>query len=67
MSRIPPQFAFRTIVINKPIVGNRQQIEQSNHDNLSDAWTRREAALKRGTTKKVEVVMVIDESIPGGK
>jgi hypothetical protein len=64
MSRIP-SLPFRTVVTHRPAVGNQQKIEQSNHTNLSEAFSRRDAALKRGTTKKVEVVVVIDESIPG--
>lgn len=64
MSRIP-SFPFRTVVTNKPVGDRPPQIEQHNYTSLAGAIVYRDIALRRQKTKKVEVVMVIDESTPG--
>jgi hypothetical protein len=42
--------------------GNTEQTEQHNYANLPGAMAYRDTALKRPNTKKVEVVLVLDEA-----
>lgn len=65
MARVPA-YPYRTIttVMNGPS-GTQQRVEQHNYTNLPGAWAARDIALRKRNTKKVEVVMVLDESTPG--
>lgn len=62
MSRVP-SCPFRCIV-TRQIANGEQKTEQHNHATLVEAWADREVRLQKTSTKKVEVVMVIDESTP---
>lgn len=64
MSRIPPGFPFRTVVTKKPNGDRQPQIEQHNYTNLAGAMAYRDIALRRPNTRKVEIIMVLDESTP---
>lgn len=65
MSRIP-SYAYRVAVIKKPVgLVNSQQVENHNYTNLAGAIAYRDIALRRSNTKRVEVLMVLDESSPG--
>ena len=60
-----PKLAFRCFVTKKPLgQGGPPQFEQHNYENLPGAWAYRDIALKRPNTKKVEILLVIDESTP---
>jgi hypothetical protein len=60
MARVPA-YAFRCTV-TKTGPRNTQQTEQHNYTNLPSAMSYRDTALKRPNTKKVEVVLVLDEA-----
>lgn len=66
MSRIP-NFPFRCIVYKKPMAGSQHVPPAENHNyaNLAGAIAYRAIALRRPQTKRVEVIMVMDESSPG--
>lgn len=64
MSRIP-FYPFRTVVIKRPVGEGQPQVENHNYQNLAGAIAYRDIALRRPNTKRVEVVMVLDESTPG--
>jgi hypothetical protein len=59
MARVPA-YAFRCTV-TKTGPRNTQQTEQHNYTNLPSAMSYRDTALKRPNTKKVELVLVLDE------
>lgn len=63
MARVP-SLPYRTIVTKKAVNGI-PQFEQHNYESLPGAWAYRDTALRRPNTKKVEIVMVLDESTPG--
>lgn len=64
MSRIP-SYPFRCVVYRKPIVGGSYPpAENHNYANLAGAIAYREIALRKGTTRKVEIVVIMDESSP---
>lgn len=65
MSRIPPKAAFRVIVYIR--AGERQWMESHNYDNLAGAMAYRNIALCKKFTRKVETLMVLDESSPNHK
>lgn len=60
MSRIP-QYAYR-VVTHVELVRGRRTIEQHNYNNLAGAIAYRDIVLRRPTTKKVEVLVVLDET-----
>lgn len=62
MSRVP-SYPFRVIVAVK--LGESLRTETHNYQNLASALAYRTIALGKRLTKRVEVVMVIDESTPG--
>ena len=61
MSRIP-LYAYRVVVHVELAGGNRRQ-EQHNYSSLAGAVAYREIALRKRHTKKVEILMVIDETV----
>lgn len=63
MARVPA-YPYRVIVYRKPIGANAPQIENHNYTDLPGAMTYRGIALSKHTTKRVETVMVLDESTP---
>lgn len=63
MSRIPT-YPFR-VVVTKVVGANQQLIENHNYTNLAGAIAYRDIALRKRMTKRVEVMMVLDESTPG--
>lgn len=65
MSRIP-SFPYRCVVYRKPLAGGsaRPVPENHNYTNLAGAIAYREIALRKGSTHKVEIIMVMDESTP---
>ena len=65
MSRIP-SFPFRVMVTKKPMHGSTvlPPIENHNYESLAGAISYRDTALCRPNTRKVEVVMVLDETTP---
>lgn len=64
MSRVP-SYPFRCIVHRKPMSGGAMpQPENHNYTNLAGAIAYRDIALRKGNTRKVEIVMVMDESTP---
>jgi hypothetical protein len=48
--------------VTKTGPGDTQQTEQHNYTNLPGAMTYRDTALRQPNTKKVEVVLVLDET-----
>lgn len=64
MSRIP-SFPFRCVITRKPVGDNQPAIETHNYSNLAGAIAYRDIALRKQSTKRVEVVAVLDESTPG--
>lgn len=62
MARIPT-YAYR-VVVTRRAAGDTQQIETHNYTSLPGAWAYRDTALRRMGTRKVEVMMVLDESTP---
>lgn len=63
MSRIP-NFPFRCIVTKKAVGTAQPQQENHNYTNFAGAVAYREIALRKQNTKKVEIVMVMDETTP---
>jgi hypothetical protein len=63
MARVPA-YPYRVVVYRKPIGANPPQIENHNYTDLPGAIAYRSIALGKHTTKRVEVVMVLDESTP---
>lgn len=63
MARIPA-LPYRVVVTRKPVGANQQQMENHNYPDLPSAMCYRDIALRKHTTRKVEVVMVLDESTP---
>lgn len=64
MARVPA-LPYRVLVYNKPTAGQPHgQMETHNYPNLPGAWTYREIALRRQKTRKVEIIMVLDEATP---
>lgn len=61
MSQVP-KYAFRVQVIRRN--GPDLHAESHNYENLAGALARREIELTRAGTRKVEVMMVLDESVP---
>lgn len=62
MSRVP-SYPFRCVTTRILANGN-QQIEQRNYATLPGAWAMRDIQLAKKTTRKVEIVQVLDESTP---
>jgi hypothetical protein len=65
MSRVPT-YPFR-VVVTKMVGTNQQLIENHNYTSLAGAIAYREIALRKRMTKRVEVLMVLDESTPSHK
>lgn len=63
MARVPA-LPYRVIVTRNPVGDRMPQIENHNYPDLPGAMTYRDIALRKMTTRKVEVVMVLDESTP---
>lgn len=63
MARIPA-LAYRVLVSKHPVGAALPAIEQHSYDSLPGAWAYRDIALRRRNTRKVEVVLVLDESTP---
>jgi len=65
MSRIP-NFPFRVVITKKPMTGSTQlpPVENHNYESLAGAIAYRDTALRRPNTRKIEVVMVLDETTP---
>jgi hypothetical protein len=65
MSRLPT-FPYRCVVFKKPMSGSHQMPPPENHNyqNLAGAIAYRAIALRRPSTKRVEIIMVLDESTP---
>jgi hypothetical protein len=61
MARVPA-LPYRVLVT--VTVGTGVRIEQHNATDLPGAWAVRDAALRKRHTRKVETLMVIDESTP---
>jgi hypothetical protein len=61
MSRIG-KYPYRVIIFSA--LGNELKMETHNYENFAAACSFREIALRRPRTKKVEVVIVLDESTP---
>lgn len=64
MSRIPAT-AYRVIVYIR--AGERQWMESHNYTNLAGAIAYRNIALSKKFTRKVETLVVLDESSPSHK
>jgi hypothetical protein len=62
MSRVP-SYPFRCVTTRILANGN-QQIEQRNYTTLPGAWAMRDIELNKRSTRKVEIVQVLDESTP---
>ena len=62
MARIPA-YPYR-VIVTRTNGGAQQHIETHNYANLPGAWAFRDIALRKQNTKRVETVMVIDESTP---
>lgn len=63
MPRVPTP--FRVVVTTRVgSDGSRQIIESHNYASLAGAITYRDIALKKRNTRRVEVLMVLDESTP---
>lgn len=62
MSRVP-SYPYR-VLVTRDLAGGKQQTEQHNYSNLAGAIAYRDIQLGKKSTRKVEVVMVIDESTP---
>jgi hypothetical protein len=66
MSRIP-SLPYR-VVVHKRAVGLQPPVpENHNYDNLPGAFAYRDIALRRSNTRKVETILVLDESTPDHK
>lgn len=64
MARIPPH-PYRVVVHKKSVNGGTQPpLEQHNYETLPGAIAYRGIALRRPNTRKVEIMLVIDESTP---
>jgi hypothetical protein len=65
MSRVP-SLPFRTVVFKSPMRGSQNHPPPENHNyaNLAGAIAYRDIALRRPNTRRVEVVMILDESTP---
>jgi hypothetical protein len=63
MARIPA-YPYR-VIVTRTNGGGLQHIEQHNYANLPGAWAYRDTALRKQNTRKVEIVLVIDEASPG--
>lgn len=64
MARVPA-YPYRVIVTKRPAgLGGNLQFETHNYASLPGAWAYRDIALRRPNTRKVEVLMVLDESTP---
>jgi hypothetical protein len=63
MARIP-SLPFRVVVHKKPVGAAPPVPENHNYPDLPGAWAYRDIALRRPNTRKVEIVMVLDESTP---
>lgn len=61
MARIP-NFPFRVIVTQR--LGATQQQTSYNEENIVGAMARRDMELRRDRTKRVQIVLIIDESTP---
>lgn len=57
-----PKYPFR--VITTKHLGDRLTTEQKNYETLPAAMSWRDIVLGKARVKKVEIVMVIDESTP---
>jgi hypothetical protein len=66
MARVP-SYPFRCIVTKKPVGAAMPHTENHNYESLPGAWAYRDIALRRPNTKRVEIVMVLDESTPSHK
>jgi hypothetical protein len=66
MARIP-SYPYRVVVTKKPVGGQQPALEQHNYESLPGAWAYRDTALRRPNTRKVEILMVLDESTPDHK
>lgn len=64
MSRIP-LYAYR-VVVHVEIAGGKRRQEQHNYNTFAGAVAYREIALRKRFTRKVEVLMVIDETTKEG-
>jgi hypothetical protein len=62
MSRIP-SYPFR-VVVYRELAGGNQQTEQHNHSTLPGAYEKRDVELSKKTTRKVELLFVLDETTP---
>ena len=65
MARVP-SLPFRVIVSKRTGIGTAAGLSFETHDypDLPGAWSYRDTALRRPNTRKVEIVMVLDESTP---
>lgn len=64
MSRIP-SYPYRCVVHRKPLSpGSYPVPENHNYVNLAGAIAYRDIALRKQSTRKVEILMVMDESTP---
>ena len=64
MARIPA-LPYRVVVHKKPMSsGALPPVEQHNYSSLPGATSYRDTALRRPNTKRVEVILVLDESTP---
>jgi hypothetical protein len=63
MARVP-SLPFRVVTYRKPVGDNAPQIENHNWPDLPGAWAGRDIALRKHTTRRVEVLLVLDESTP---
>jgi hypothetical protein len=62
MARVPA-LPYRVYVTVRTGPGT-QRIETHNYPDLPGAWTYRDIALRRQSTRKVEISLVLDESTP---